>query len=154
MQEEDEAVGESDPGHEDKLDQGAGEVVGHGHAIDQDRDAPGVQSRRDGGGQENPDQLREAGKAPDAVIQSEENKDDQTDHGIRGNEHTPGVPVHHRDIGKLTVIADPEGQEIRQAHGGIVEEAEEHGDDLPMFNQGAFLGTRIIHKGATSLKQR
>ena len=151
MQEEDHAVGEADPGHEKELDQGAGEVVGHGHAVEEEGNSPCMQAGRHEGGQEYTDQLVKTRKTPDAVIQFEKDKDDQSNHGIGRREHTPGVVVGHGDIRKEAVIADPEGQEVRKAHGGGIVQSQEHGDNLPMLDQRSFVTGLFGHSNILTL---
>ena len=145
MQEENHPIRKADPGHEKELNQGASEIIGQGHTVEEEGNPPSMQSRRHQGGKEDADQLREAGETPDAVIQAEDNKNHEADHRICGNEHAPGVPIDHRDIRKLAIVADPEGQEVREAHRGGIVQGQEHGDDLPMLNQGSFFAGFTIH---------
>ena len=145
MQKEDQAIGKADPGHKKKLDQGAGKVVGHGHAVEEEGNPPGMQAGRHEGGQEDTDQLCKARKTPDAVIQFKNNKDDKPDHGIGGRKHAPGVAVGHGDIREEAVIADPEGQKVREAHGDEIVQGQEHGDNLPMLDQRAFVSGLVRH---------
>ena len=143
-QEEDEAVGKAHAHHEDKLDHAADDIVGNGHAAEDERDEDAVEDARDDGGQDDAPELREAGKAPEALIQPQRHKDDHAEDRVDRDEVVPGLEINPGNSADNAVEAEPEGQEIGEIDDKEVIGHEQGGDDLPVLEAAYFLLRLIL----------
>ena len=125
--------------HQQELGQAPGDVVGDGHPPEEAGDADHLEPGGQQGGREDPVQLAEAGEAPDAVVEPQEEKHRQAEHGVEGGEPQERVQVFRRDRGVAQVEAQEQAEEVGGVHCHDVVEHQVAGDDLPVLQEPSLL---------------
>ena len=111
-QEEQKAEEETKAHHEEHLQHGTPDIIGHGHAAIEDRDEDNVQNGCREGSENSLDEFLDAGIAPHDAVHVEEMEDHHRKNSIPGDEGGIGIQISRCNRRVIAVKAKPEGQKV------------------------------------------
>ena len=111
-EEKNDSVGESDPQYEDTLKHGSDHIIRDRHAAVEKERRGNMDGRHQKRSQERPAEFIEARETPDAFVQAEQHKHDETGESVDERESAPRHQINLVNQGVSKIKADQKSEKI------------------------------------------